>query len=121
MALSVGMLLPTEAFHMAASIPGLAAHYRHHVEEHESTGLADFILEHAFKKHPTDTEHPDEKVPLDHHHSICGLQINYIPLQSAGSLKPPVMPAPGKTRIDTREAFRVSGFSASIWQPPKTA
>jgi hypothetical protein len=121
--LTIGIALPDVVLHQVLRIPVLAAHYYHHITEHESIGAIAFIeLHYGNTRHMQTDAHEHENLPgnkknQDFQHT----QIIPVVLPALGlRIIHPDFNAKAEHFATVREHIP-SNNATPIWQPPKVA
>ncbi len=121
--LTVGIALPDVVLHQVLRLPALAAHYYHHLTEHESIGAIAFIeLHYGNTRHMQTDAHEHENLPgtqKDQHCQHAQVIPIVIPIIGLRILHPDFN-TKAVHFVNVREHIP-SNNATLIWQPPKVA
>ncbi len=121
--LTTSITLPDAIMHQVIRLPALAAHYYHHLTEHESIGVIAFIeLHYGNTEHMQTDAHEHENLPGSQkqqhyqHTQFIPLALTTVGIQ----IQQPEFNCQSEHFAVINEHVP-SNNAASIWQPPKIA
>ncbi|WP_347158678.1 hypothetical protein [Pontibacter chitinilyticus] len=124
--LAIGLLLlyllSATEFNQLLKLPVLVEHFREHRHANPNLSIAQYLQIHYLSGNVRDPDYPrDQQLPFkacDHY--LGNAAVYTVPLfQPYFTLAPP---RDARTyHVVTDEAFRLSQYLSTIWQPPKTA
>ncbi len=121
--LTIGITMPDAVLHQALRVPALAAHYYHHITEHQSIGVIDFlVLHYGDTDHMQNDEQEHKNLPGTQKNQHCNhAQITPIVLvTSVVLLQNPEPCIKTEPNVCVHQNLP-SNNAVSIWQPPKFA
>lgn len=120
--LTIGLCLPDSWLHHIVGFPFLAAHYYHHITEHEEIGVIEFLVLHSSDSNHMKTDaHEHEHLPCskDAHGCQHAPLVPVVIQNTEIALMHPI------ELCKIQSAYFLSIFpennAGSIWQPPKIA
>lgn len=120
--LVLGISLPDAVLHYVASVPALAAHYYHHITEHENIGIVEFLTLHAAEhEHMKADAHEHKHLPGSDNKQHCQ-HAQIIPIVPGNAEISLVIPEILKTvHLGFLKQYLPQSKATAIWQPPKQA
>jgi hypothetical protein len=121
--LTTSITLPDAIMHQVLRLPALAAHYYHHLTEHQSIGVIAFIeLHYGNTEHMQTDAHEHENLPGTQKQQHCQhAQVIPVAVTTFGiHIQHPEFNAKAELFTVINEHVP-SNNAASIWQPPKLA
>ena len=119
--LTVGITLPDTFLHQAMRLPALAAHYYHHITEHQSIGVMEFlVLHYGDTDHMQNDEQEHKNLPGSQKQQHCN-HAQLIPIALVTSyvhMQHPAAWLKAELNVCVHQNLP-SNSSVSIWQPPK--
>jgi len=119
--LTTSITLPDAIMHQVLTLPALAAHYYHHLTEHESIGAIAFIqLHYGDTEHMQTDAHEHENLPGTQKQQHCQhAQVIPLAVTTVGiHIQLPEFNYQTEHFVVINEHVP-SNNAASIWQPPK--
>lgn len=121
--LTTSITLPDAIMHQVLRLPALAAHYYHHLTEHESIGVIAFIeLHYGNTEHMQTDAHEHQNLPGTQKQQHCQhAQVTPVAVTTVGiRIQHPEFNSEAEHYPVVNE--HIPGNDAtSIWQPPKLA
>ena len=120
--LTTSITLPDAIMHQVLRLPALAAHYYHHLTEHESIGVIAFIeLHYGNTEHMQTDAHEHENLPGTQQQNCQHVQVIPLAVNTVGiNILHPDFNSQAEHFAIVNEHVP-SNNAASIWQPPKIA